>query len=52
MLEINREFVNIPKKGDDGGEGAASANVMIAPNLRLLKEEPQSNKDEIIAMRK
>jgi hypothetical protein len=52
MLEINRDFVYAPKKGEEGGEGAASANVTIAPNLRLLKEEPQSNKDEIMIMRK
>ena len=49
MLEINRDFVNQPKKGDEGEGGS---NVSIAPNLRLLKEEPQSNKDEIMIMRK
>lgn len=54
LLELNREFVNVPKKGEEGGEGgtAATANVTIAPNLRLLKEEPQSSRDEIMMMRK
>lgn len=44
MIEINRDYVPTPAKGEDPAEGKISSNVTIQPNLRLLKEDPQSTR--------
>ncbi len=43
ILEINRDYAPVASK-EEGGEGKVSTNVIIQPNLKLIKEEPQSNR--------
>jgi hypothetical protein len=49
MIEINRDY---KPKGEEGAEGKTSNNLVIQPNLRLLKEDPQSTREQILDMRR